>query len=115
MKKIAMVGLAAMLLTRTSVLGAQDAPKKSGPLKEHEWLKQFVGEWDSDASQEPGKPPQKGKLTESARMLGELWIVAEIKSTDPNQPMTGVLTIGYDPEKKKYVGTWIDSTSSYLW
>ncbi len=30
-------------------------------------------------------------------------------------PMTGVMTLGYDPEKKKYVGTWVDSMTSHLW
>jgi uncharacterized protein DUF1579 len=29
--------------------------------------------------------------------------------------MTGILTIGYDVEKKSYVGTWIDSHTGYLW
>ena len=28
--------------------------------------------------------------------------------------MTAIQTIGYDPEKKKYVGTWVDSTTTYL-
>src|SRR5260370_19740692 len=114
MRQFAMAGLVVILLAEMAVLEAQDAPKKSGPLKEHEWLQQFVGEWDSEAPEEPGKPPQKGKVTESARMLGGLWIVAESKITIMDKPMTGMLTLGYDPQKRKYVGTWIDSSTSYL-
>jgi hypothetical protein len=30
-------------------------------------------------------------------------------------PMTGMLTLGYDVQKKKYAATWIDSMSDYLW
>jgi hypothetical protein len=29
--------------------------------------------------------------------------------------MTAVWTVGYDPQKKKYVGTWVDSVTPYLW
>jgi hypothetical protein len=30
-------------------------------------------------------------------------------------PMTAIQTIGYDAQKKRYVGTWIDSMLGYLW
>ena len=26
-----------------------------------------------------------------------------------------LMTLGYDPEKKQYVGTWVGSMMSYLW
>src|SRR5690606_19546068 len=31
------------------------------------------------------------------------------------QPMNAVQTIGYDPEKKKYIGTWVDSMMHHMW
>jgi hypothetical protein len=31
------------------------------------------------------------------------------------QPYSAVITLGYDPEKQKYVGTWVDSVTGYLW
>lgn len=87
------------------------------PQKEHQWLHKFVGEWEQHAEiyMEPGKPPLTSKGIEQARMLGGFWLVADGKSEMMGMPFTSVLTLGYDPEKKKYIGTWIDSMTSYLW
>ena len=64
---------------------------------------------------EPGKPAIKAKGTETSRLIGGFWVVGEGKGEMMNMPFTSVLTLGYDPDKKKYVGTWVDSMSSYLW
>jgi hypothetical protein len=94
-------------------------PEMPPPVKEHEWLQKFVGEWESavEVAMEPGKPPMKCKGTESARMLGGFWIVGEGKGKMEGVPgtMTSLMTLGYDPQKSKYVGTWVDSMNSYLW
>src|SRR5262249_51672987 len=74
--------------------------------KEQAWLKRFVGEWEAESS--------GTKVTETVHMLGP-WTIAEIKVDIKNDPMHGMMTLGYDPQKKKYVGTWIDSKTSYLW
>src|SRR5262245_49980043 len=86
------------------------------PQQEHEWLKQLTGEWECEceASLGPGKPPLKSKGTESVRMVGGFWVVAENKGTFFDQPFTGIMTLGFDGQKKKYVGTWIDSMKSHL-
>jgi hypothetical protein len=47
--------------------------------------------------------------------VGGFWVLSETKSTPMGVPMTGVLTVGYDPAKKKYVGTWVDSMTNHLW
>ena len=45
---------------------------KTEPQKEHQWLQKLVGEWtcESEATMEPGKPPERFKGTESVRSLG---------------------------------------------
>ncbi|HYF48454.1 MAG TPA: DUF1579 domain-containing protein [Planctomycetota bacterium] len=90
------------------------APK---PEKEHEWLKQLVGEWETEgeAIMAPGQEPMKFKGTESIRMLGVYWLINESKTESMGQAVTGVLTLGFSAEKKKIVGTWIDSCFNYLW
>ena len=30
-------------------------------------------------------------------------------------PATTLMTLGYDPEKKRFVGTWIGSMMTHLW
>jgi hypothetical protein len=87
------------------------------PVKEHAWLARFVGEWETEAdiSCDPSQPPMKCLGTESARMLGGFWLVAQGRSDMGGMPFESVLTLGYDPEKQKYVGSWIDSMTGYLW
>ncbi len=114
MKKIAVASLVVALLAAASVRGAEDAPR-SGPEKEHEWLQQFVGEWEAqlEAPSEPGTPSVKA--TERVRTIGGLWIVAEGEVSVASEPIRSLFTLGYGPEKEKFVGTWIDSRSSFLW
>jgi hypothetical protein len=108
------VAVALLLSLSCGILVAQDMRK---PLKEHEWLDQLVGEWESEAeiTAEPGKPPTTTKGSESTRGLGGFWTLSEHKGDIMGMPFTGILTLGYSPEKKKYVGTWVDSVTSHLW
>jgi hypothetical protein len=105
---------AAVLAILSDGLAAQEAPK---PRKEHEWLQQLVGEWETEgeALVEPGKPPVKTKGSESGRSLGAFWVVLENKAEFMGTPFTGILSLGFNPEAGKFVGTWIDSMTSTLW
>jgi hypothetical protein len=74
-----------------------------------------VGEWDAEveAVMDPAQPPMKTKGSERVRMVGGFWMISEGRNNE--FPYEFVLTLGYDPEKRKYIGTWLDSMSSYLW
>jgi hypothetical protein len=96
----------------------REASMKTEPQKEHQWLQKLVGEWTSeaDAIMGPGKPPEKFKGTESVRSLGGLWILAEGQGEMPGGgAATTMMTLGYDPQKQRYVGTWIGSMMTHLW
>lgn len=88
------------------------------PSKEHDWLRKLVGEWtyEMDAA-EPGKPSQKVTGTESIRAIGDLWIQAEANGEMPGGagPATSITTLGYDPDKKRFTGTWIGSMMTHMW
>jgi hypothetical protein len=48
-------------------------------------------------------------------MLGGFWVISDMTGDMGGVNMTAVQTIGYDSEKKKYVGTWVDSMMNHLW
>jgi len=92
-------------------------PEFPQPQEQHQWLERFAGEWvtQSEGSMGPDQPPMKCEGTMTSRMLGGFWVINEMQGDVMGAPMTGLQTIGYDPEKKKYVGTWVDSMTNLLW
>jgi hypothetical protein len=91
---------------------------KTEQQKEHEWLQQLVGEWtyESECSMEPGKPPEKFKGSENVRSIDGLWVLCESRGEMPGGDMaTMVMTLGYDPQKQRFVGTWVGSMMTQLW
>ena len=86
--------------------------------KEHAWLEQLVGEWtyDTECSMGPDQPPMKSTGTERVRSLGGLWVVCEGQNEMPECGVsTTIMTLGYDPLKKRYRGTFVASMMSRLW
>ena len=116
MKALAVLLTGVVVLAGAAASRAQDVPTPPPPQREHEWLKQFAGEWETESEMTagPGQPAVKCKGTESARMLGGYWIVSEMKGDYMGTPVTGLLTVGYDPKARKYVGTWVCSMGDFL-
>ena len=97
---------------------ATDHCMPAGPQKEHEWLQKLVGEWtyETEMPMGPDQPVQKFQGTERVRSIGGLWVVGEGQGEMPGGgPATMIVTIGYDPQKKSYVGTWVGSMMTTLW
>ncbi|MBP7149402.1 MAG: DUF1579 domain-containing protein [Acidobacteria bacterium] len=87
------------------------------PTPQHARLKQLLGTWDAtvEFSPAPGEPPQVSKGTEVVReCCGGLWVVTDFTSDMGGMPFVGHGVGGYDPDKKKYVGTWVDSMTTSL-
>jgi hypothetical protein len=99
---------------------AKEMPK---PTKEHEWLRQLEGSWAGEIDMlidpmNPAKPlekPLRSKFTENTTLLGGWWALAAFKGEVMGETFEGRGQYGYDAEKKKYVGTWIDSMMPHLW
>ena len=120
MRKIfAAGGCAALLAVGLVAWAAEDAPAPPMPMPqaEHAWLQQLVGDWDTEVEcvMAPGQPAVKSKGTEHSRMIGGFWAVFENHGEMMGAPFTGIMTVGYDPEKKQYQATWVDSMTPILW
>ena len=98
----------------TAEHGQQAVPTQETAQKEHRWLQKLVGEWTSETGL--GETGKKSTGTESVRSLGGLWVLAEGQGEMPDgTPAISLMTLGYDPAKKRFVGTWIGSMMTHLW
>jgi hypothetical protein len=96
----------------------QEATMKAEPQKEHQWLQKLVGEWEyeGEAPMGPGQPTAKFTGIERVQSLGGLWFLAEGQGEMPGGGTAKMMTtLGYDPQKKRYVGTWVGSMMTHLW
>jgi hypothetical protein len=108
-----------VLLFVTSCGFAQDIPEFPKPTPDHLWLEQLVGTWEleSECNFGPGLPAMTGHGEETVTSIGGFWITSHWSSQfDGAGPaMSAVMTLGYDAGSKKYIGTWVDSSSSHMW
>jgi hypothetical protein len=88
------------------------------PQAEHDWLHQLVGEWtyESECLMGPDQPPMKSTGTQSFSSFGGLWLVGDGTGTMPDgSPARTRITLGYDPMKERFVGTFIGSMMASHW
>lgn len=89
----------------------------AAPQQEHLWLKRLLGEWTFELETQPEAGGQGGKFTgtEIVRAVGDLWVLAENHGETPDGKFTSIITLGYDPNRQRYVGTFIGSMMTYMW
>lgn len=85
-------------------LDAQPPTPKPGP--EHEALKKFAGDWDATVAFMGNE--SKGTY-HSQVALGGFWLIGNFQGEFGGAKFEGRATMGYDPAKKKYVSSWVDS------
>src|SRR5262245_28164169 len=88
------------------------------PQKEHQWLQRLVGEWtcEGEGTMGPDQPPHKFEATETVWSIGGIWVQCEGRSQMPDgSPATTIMTLGYDPARKWFVGTFIGSMMTHMW
>jgi hypothetical protein len=85
------------------------------PGAEHAVFQKDVGTWEAEVEVRPGPgaPPQRSRGVAVNRLAcGGLWLVTEYKSEGTGFEGHGLY--GWDPAKKKYVGTWVDNMRTTL-
>jgi len=108
MRQISVVGY--YLIAVTLVLCSLGAV--AAKLPQHEMLKMDDGEWQAKLTFfRDDKATQEFIWHESNTMVGELWSLGRLYGELDGELYEGYATLGYDPVKQKYVGTWLDSSS----
>jgi Protein of unknown function (DUF1579) len=108
-----MVGLG--LVGLPWVARGQGAPQ---PTPEHERMARNVGAWDATIKswmQGPDSEPMVSKGVETIKLMpGGLWSLSEFHGKFGDADFHGAGQTGYDPAKKKYIGTWVDSMETSI-
>ncbi len=103
-------GALAVAAVRPAVTGQEPIQ----PTEHHEGLLTKVGEWEGTLTTAmPGMPENSTAARETVEPVGALWIQSRFEC-NLGMPYVGTGCTGYDPAKKKFVGTWIDNFDTYL-
>lgn len=84
---------------------------------DHQRLARQVGVWDAALEYldfNTGRPARSKGTSVRKQPLGPLWLVDSFQAEVMGMPFKGMGTTGYDPAKKKLVGTWVDSMTPSL-
>ena len=102
----------------SDVTNAMAEAMKVEPRPEHRWLQKLVGDWtyETEMPAEPGKPAQKVPGSARVRAIGDIWIHGEGEGQMPDgQSATTQITLGFDPSKGRFVGTFLGTMMAHLW
>ena len=116
-KFLAHLCFAASALAVAPIAMAQDASVPS-PTAEHKILAAEEGTWDATVKAYPNGPESEPMVARGVEVntviTGGLWVSSVFRADFGGMPFEGRGQFGYDPGKKKYIGTWIDSMSPTL-
>lgn len=112
------LSLAFACLSAWSLASTATAQEIQQPLPEHKTLAADEGTWDATIKMYTAGPdaePAVSKGSEVNEVLpGGLWVISRFEGEFAGAKFFGRGQFGYDPVKKKYVGTWLDSMSTAL-
>ena len=110
-----------LLLSGSLIRAEEEAQQQPFPEPgpEQKLLAKMEGEWDTKMKCQmgpTGEGPVEGSGTYTAKMdLNGYFLVCDLRASIGPMPFAGRAITGFDPWKKKYVGTWVDSMSPSLY
>lgn len=64
----------------------------------------------------PDEPPMKTTGREVVRSLGKFWTIGEGEGNVPDgDSCDSIMTLGYDPQTKRFVGSFVASAMTHFW
>ncbi|SDC90460.1 Protein of unknown function [Cupriavidus sp. YR651] len=91
---------------------------KTETTNEHRWLQKLAGKWigEGQAQMGPGTEPEKWRIPEQVSLIGDVWVQCRAEGEMPGCGLsTTVMTLGYDPARKHFVGTFVGSMMTHMW
>jgi hypothetical protein len=106
-RTLVLVALGSLL---AAVVAAQEPPQvKPGP--EHAELKKMEGTWNAVMKMADSPEAMPGTVTYKMECEG-MWLSSDFRMDVPGFKFQGKGLDGYDTNKKKFVGVWVDSMST---
>jgi len=108
--------LSSCALLATALVPALQEMQMPKAGEQHKNLLAGVGEWEGTVTDfhDPAAKPTPVPARETVTAVGEFWVLSQFHSEFGGMPYHGSGHYGYDAEKKKFIGTWVDSMSSYF-
>ncbi len=86
------------------------------PSAEHTFIQKHIGVWDVKCRffMAPDAPPVESNAVDTVTGIGAFWNVGRFEADFMGMPFVGASQLGFLPEEKCYVSTWIDAMSTFL-
>lgn len=88
------------------------------PQEQHSWLSRLVGTWEAqgECTMGPDQAAMTWRGRETVRSLGGVWTIGEgVGEVPGGGESRSIMTLGYDPQRQKFVGTFVASMMTHLW
>lgn len=85
------------------------------PTEQHRWLQALEGDWTWESDSVPSDPKCRWSGTERVSRYGDVWTVFDGEGEMGGKRHASRITLGFDPDKDRFVGSYISSMMASFW